>query len=391
MQKDGTLKTWRFDPVGPTLYSGPGTDGLPLPPWDELRPVVDHYFKTVNCTLPLFDQQTFMRYLQGWYDNPCTRDVSTWAAIQMVTAVGLRTPVPGQDPKDRFFEKIQWADSCLRNAQSVVSELVTREDDLMGVQVLLALVSMFLNSSDPRPAAVLIATAIRLAHRMQLHSKAAMQSYSPDERKQRSRVFWMAYALDKDISLRGRTPSIQSDADIDIPLPPLMPEDGAGIIWTRDGRSSFNHFRMRVELAHLEGKIYDVLCSNRATKLTAAERRVRSAAIHDELVAWYARVPEVFRVEHVRSTVGEIELICMVKLHHAYLLAQIATHGTWSRDGEWVRRVSSANRAAILDFALGIGSRQSKECMQSPESHGRDGWQACVELSRCRSWLKSAT
>ena len=197
VQKDGTLKSWRFDPVGPTLYSGPATDGMPLPPWEELQPIVDHYFNTVNGTLPLFDQQTFMRYLQGWYENPCTRDVSTWAAIQMVTAVGLRTPVPGEDPKEKFFEKIQWADSCLRNAQSVVSELVTREDDLMGVQVLLALVSMFQNSSDPRPAAVLIATAIRLAHRMQLHSKAAMQNYSPDEQKQRNRVFWIAYALDK--------------------------------------------------------------------------------------------------------------------------------------------------------------------------------------------------
>lgn len=193
--EDLLLKEWRFDPVEPALYDGPGPDALSLPPIEEILPVVDHYFVTYNTVIPLFHQPTFMKMLNAWYNHGNSRDKPTWAAVQIVMALGYRTPRPGT--LETAPSQVHMANQCLRNAQSIVSELVTREEDLLGIQILLGIVMLFQNSRDPKPASVIIGTAVRLAHRLQLHSNDATQYFTPDEAEQRSRVFWIAYTLDK--------------------------------------------------------------------------------------------------------------------------------------------------------------------------------------------------
>lgn len=184
-------------------------EGLPLPPIDNIIPIVDHYFKTFNQVLPLFDQADFMRRLTGFYANTVPRDNVLWAAILMVCAMGLRSPVQGDihtllpnngsEDKARAEtqSKTEWANHCMRNAQGVMSELCTREEDLLGLQTLIALVLQFHNSSDSRPASVLMGPSVRLAHRLQLHSAASVKNYSESEARQRNKVFWITYLLDK--------------------------------------------------------------------------------------------------------------------------------------------------------------------------------------------------
>jgi hypothetical protein len=177
-----------------------------LPPLQELLPIVDHYFNTFNSVVPLFNHQTFMRMLNNWFDIPATRHKASWAAILIVAAIGMRMPRNGFP--ETGHDRVTYANCCLRSAQSVVSELVNREEDLLGIQVLLGIVVLFRNSSDPRPASVIIATAMRLAHRLQLHSNASRRFFSQDEFEQRARVFWIAYSLDK-VSTYFHTPLYQ--------------------------------------------------------------------------------------------------------------------------------------------------------------------------------------
>lgn len=187
--------SWKFDPINPSIYEGPGPDSLMLPPLEDILPVVDHYFYTFNTVIPLFHQPVFMKMLHTWYSQPQSRDRATWAAIQIVMALGYRTPQLALG--ETQVKHIERADVCLRNAQTVVSELVTRDQDLLGVQILLGIVMLFQNSRDPKPASVIIGTAVRLAHRLQLHSSNAGELFPAVEADQRSRVFWIAYTLDK--------------------------------------------------------------------------------------------------------------------------------------------------------------------------------------------------
>jgi hypothetical protein len=166
-----------------------------LPDRKNAMPVIEHYFKHFNNTIPLFDQPTFMRLLKDWYTDPTTHCPARWAAIQVVLALGLRTP--SCDGKRIGLEAAKKANVYLNNALSVLPDLATRDEDLLGLQTLLGIIFLPQNRSDQKPASAIIASAMRLAHRLGLHSSMPGRQYSSEESLKRSRVFWIAYALDK--------------------------------------------------------------------------------------------------------------------------------------------------------------------------------------------------
>jgi hypothetical protein len=182
-----------FSPAEPALFQEVQLEDLRLPPLEEILPAIEHYFNVSYVIVPLFDQLSFMQMLNRWYNQPATRDKIAWAAIQTVVAMGLRTPVNGVTDSNRTDR----ARYYLRNVQTVVSELVGREEDLMGIRILLGLIGLFQNSSNQNPASVLIGAAMRLAHRLRLHARDSAQYFSEDEVRQRDQVFWIAYTTDK--------------------------------------------------------------------------------------------------------------------------------------------------------------------------------------------------
>ncbi|KAK7408704.1 hypothetical protein QQX98_009120 [Neonectria punicea] len=390
--EEGAENPWKFDPIDPHLYHGPEPDAFVLPPLDEILPIIDHYFECFNTVIPLFHQNTFMKMLQIWYTDRAGRDRGTWAAVQIVMALGFRTP--RLTNTDSPAVQIEKADVCLKNAQAVISELVTRESDLLGVQILLGVVMLFQNSRDPKPASVVIGTAVRLAHRLGLHATAATKFFTLEEAEQRSRVFWIAYTLDKDISLRALTPATLFDDDIDVPLPLPAPADSAGLIWTQNGQVYFNYHRRRVELAHIEGKVYDLLYSNRATKVKGHERQQRVVRLQGMLDQWYERLPAVFHIENVAANVGPSQLIQLTKMHHAFLLAEVMTHGIYSHNADWVKRISSFSRSAIMNMSSIPDKNRNVSCTSHSAQGGPlpDGWTKCVEVSRgCMKLFQGAT
>jgi hypothetical protein len=186
------------------MVGGHGVDShLKLPPLDEVLPLVADYFLCFNSGVPLFHQPTFMRMLYEWYSpSPSPRrDTASWAAVNIVLALAHRCSLERRVGLGLEGEIVS---QCLRNAQSVVSDLVTREEDLLGLQVILGMVLLFQGTRDSKPASVLIGTAIRLAHRMQLHTRETLKFFPVEVQEQRSRLFWLTYALDKVGCLSGR-------------------------------------------------------------------------------------------------------------------------------------------------------------------------------------------
>ncbi|KAK1580575.1 fungal-specific transcription factor domain-containing protein [Colletotrichum navitas] len=347
-----------------------------LPPLEYMMPVIDEFFNRYNLIMTLFDQKTFMRMLADWYSPSSPQPPAVWAAINIVMALGYRCMVkdPGNVDSLRDDQKVLYH---MRNVQSVVSDLVTREEDLLGVQVLLGMVVLFLGTKDPKPASVLIGTAIRLAHRMQLHDKESMSFFPPEVARQRSRVFWMAYILDKDISLKTKMPSFQLDADIDLALPEPYPDDGAGMMAAKNG-SKFNVFRARVELSHIAGKVYDLLWSTRARKVAKQELQSRRARLESMLENWHSNIPAEFRMESLPDTVEALPAVHMTLLYHNYFVVTIMTHGIYSHNAEWVQGVSSHSRTVMRDLDGAATATEGSE--------GSAGlpvkWAECVELSR---------
>ncbi|KAG7127047.1 ABC-transporter-regulating transcription factor like protein [Verticillium longisporum] len=133
--------------------------------------------------------------LSDWYAHVIHRTRPAWAAINIVLAIAHRACVTSE--KD-FATDGEKSATYLRNAQTVVNELVTREEDLVGLQVLLGMSLLFLGTKNPKPASVLLGTTIRLAHRMGLHDQDRSNGLPEHEAVQRARIFWVAYYLDKE-------------------------------------------------------------------------------------------------------------------------------------------------------------------------------------------------
>jgi hypothetical protein len=128
--------------------------------------------------------------------------------------------------------------------------------------------------------------------------------------------------------------------------------------------------------------VYELLYSNRSMRISEAERRRRVEGLSTMLAQWYRRIPIPFRPEHVAAAVGDSELIQVVKLYHAYLLALVHVHGIYSNQAEWVSRVSSLSREAIRNYATSVKGT-SPPCETEAREHPvAEGWNHCVEVSR---------
>lgn len=348
-------------------------------------PILDYYFRDENPSALLFDQASFMKLVTGWYSPRPKRCRAAWASILVVIALGLQTLVPDNNVRLTPTERSQLVNFCMRNAQTVLPELVMRDEDLVGVQVLTALAILFRTSFDLRPAGILIGMAVRLMHRMQLYSKDITQFFTADEMLERSSVFWVVYKLDKGISLKGKSPSTILDADITVHLPPQALPSQDGILWTDDGLRHLNLFRQSVELAHIEGRVYDEIYSSRAAKLDCSEHKRRVARTQEMLSQWYSRIPPDYILENAANNVKGAELVQITRLYEDYLLALLTLHGLWSYQAEWMKKIGSLSRAAIEDIVLALhGPKVGRvsSCLERQTPPGPSGWKYCVNVSR---------
>ncbi|KAH8645769.1 fungal-specific transcription factor domain-containing protein [Xylariales sp. PMI_506] len=408
---------WKFDSARPSLYYGPADGSPSLPPLDDIMPLIDHYFNLSNRVLPLFDQDSFMRLITAWYKPDAKHDRLSWAIILVVVALGLQSRFPG-DAIEASTDQAKFAgllDYCMRNAQSVIPELVARDEDLLGLRVILSLVLLFRSSGDLRPAAVLSGMAVTLCRRMHLHCSDVARHFTAEEAEQRSRVFWVLYIIDRDLSMRTKTPPALADDDIDMPSLPTASAslDDVGVIRIRDGRSELNIFRLNADLGAVQGRVYRLLYAGSSARISSTERRKRVADLQVALDDWYEQIPvELLQLGEDDGNIAASGLDGygndddataaaaahdanrgqLAVLYHSYLLCLVSIHGIYSSQAEWMRRVGSLGRAAIRDFAVAIQGPKVTLCIekQEPPMLGA-GWDHCVKVARTSVRLFQAT
>ena len=296
-------------------------DTLGIPLWHETQDVVHTFLQTFNWVLPLFDTQEVLDKFAGWYAQPLSHDVATWAELNVVLA--LAYGITGHDD----VASASAVSRHLNNAQSVVSTLLAAEANLSTVRTLVGIAIVFQATANLRPATLIIGTALRIAHQLGLHTR---RTHGPDSaiNTQRDRVFWMAYLVDKDISIRARQPSVQLDADVDIDLPT---EDGEvrsalgdssdipGYIFTADRQSRFNIFGARLRLARIQGAVYDHLWSARAENLTPDRRGENLLDLKQMLIEWESSIPPVFRTGTFRRHVPREAYRYLIIMNYSFL------------------------------------------------------------------------
>jgi len=337
---------------------------MELPPIQEIMPVVEKYLTTFNSFLPLFDPRTLLCFVENWYRIPHRRDSITWAAINVVLALGHRESDPeGKDLTESIAE-------YTHNAQSMLTEVVMGDTDLINVQVLVGLVLLFQGAQDLGPPTILIATALRLAHKLGLHTRRSYEHLNFSLALQRNRVFWLVYILDRDISMRTRQPPLQVDSDIDLDFPPNEPGNNeAGFVFAADGHSKLNFLLARVQLARIQGSVYYELYSVRAQNYSPYERAENLTHVSHMLDNWNSHVPREFSPSLLSQAIRSELSRNFAILYATHLSCRSLVRQAHSWDSQWVRSLQEYGKMAAEGLAT------------SPVSLP-EGWETLVNESR---------
>jgi hypothetical protein len=249
------------------------------------------------------------------------------------------------------------------------------EADIVNVQVLLGLAMLFQGTRNWKPAATLIAIALRLAHELGLHARrgSGSESLSVSDSLERDRVFWIAYIIDRDASMRLGQPPVQLETDMDIELPALEPEDGAGLAFaTADGRSlSFNFFRARVQLAAIQGRVYESMYSVHAQSLSVPHRNANLAALRNMLDDWVSQIPARFRPNAILQTCNPDLVRSLGILYSTHLSCRALVCRAHAMETPWLQ--------SLQDFG---GKSLQQRAIIEPVLLLPQGWRVLVTESR---------
>jgi len=326
------------------------------------------YLNTVNSLLPLFHPDTLLRLVGETYAlEPKQRDPVVWAAINVVLAMALQQ-MPESNSAGTPYGTTE---SYLSHAQSVLWAITLSQTQLINIQTLIGMAMLLQTGHDSTPALVIISTAMRLIHKIGLQNRAYSAHLDPVERQQHARVFWLAYIVDRDLSLRAQQPSIQIDDDIDLDFPMsfstvTIGDSSAGVVTSVDGSTTMDYFLARVQLASIQGDIYDHLYSTRAWKRTPEERRLKRENIVLALNHWKASVPSDFGAADVITTTSNNPSVgaffCILHTNSLLSLMLITRAHAW--DEQWV--------GVLRDHGRGVGALQRPSDWNSLVGQARD-------------------
>ncbi|KAF3396969.1 hypothetical protein DPV78_007848 [Talaromyces pinophilus] len=340
MAMTSTITTGGFDDAG----QGKAPDSMCLAPLQQVLPIIQVFLENSNAILPLFHAKTLLRLVHDFYSHgPEQKDPVAWAAINIVLALAYRQGLVGSNNTHCSVE-------YLNKAESVLSTVVLGDIQLLNIQVLVGMVILHQESQDLQHALILIATTMRLAHKIGLHNRASSEHLDPASARQRACVFWMAYILDKDLSMRSKMPSIQRDDDIDLDL---LSHEGdeyqidngygnndtnirAGVVTTMDGNVKMNYFVTRIRLAVIEGGVYDYLYSTRSQKRSAVERSQALESVACALSTWKTSIPVEFSASMALDRVTPGILRCLGVLHSTSMLCTTLLNQANAWNDQWV-------------------------------------------------------
>lgn len=226
------------------------------------------------------------------------------------------------------------------------------------------------------------ATAVTLVHRLRLYSRSGQANLSQADVRQRDHLFWIAYVLDKNISLRAQQPPLLSDAWADIDLPEADPIDGAGVVYSRQGTNKINFFRLRVQLGIIQGKVYDWLYSVTADKLLPTVKEQFVSSVECTLHQWEESLPREFMPDSILESAPPGIVQHLAALHWTYLHTLAMIHRAHSHNQQWIQSILRHN-AVVIDEPI-------RCAITSPQPSLPGSWSKLVSSSRaCMKHLDS--
>ncbi|KAL2866026.1 fungal specific transcription factor domain-containing protein [Aspergillus lucknowensis] len=312
---------------GPLNDNFPRKVFYPLPSKEETSSLLYEYLQNFNSLCPLFEQAKLVSlFKQNQADlDVALRAPALWASVNVVLALGIafrtkeRTSAQAEHQRSWLF---------IKNAFSAFHDLCLGQPDLWSVQALLGMAVFFLGTMSAEPCNFLVAAAVHMSHQIGLGTRDDRVALSAQEREHRRNIFWIAYCLDREVSLRFGKPPAQSDDDMNIGLP-AVPVSGSGqVIPTMNRHNDFNIFRAQCQLATIKGQLYKDLYSAAARDRPLGEIMASVGALDDKLQDWRKSLPSEYQPEEPglptfpKSSIS----VMLLFLQYSYYNCIIAMH-----------------------------------------------------------------
>ena len=154
--------------------------------------------------------------------------------------------------------------------------------------------------------------ALRMTQDLRINDPSLKTSISPRERLQQQRVFWIAFILDSDWSLKaGKAPTMSAEL-ITVDLPASEDPDAAGEICAIGGEFQMNVFRLRAELALIMAELMELLQTPEASRNPGFDGDVMWQTLALRLNTWRGRWPSQLTVEQLQNHLHRSDLVHII-------------------------------------------------------------------------------
>lgn len=157
----------------------------------------------------------------------------------------------------------------------------------------------------------------------------------------------MVNSIPQDISLQIGAPPIHFDVDVGVELPSCEPQDGMGLIWSRNKDSHLPYNYLLVQLARLQNEVIKLLYSKRSTESSIQNRQGQSAQVQHGLDQWYRSIPDNYKIHKVSEAVGVCELIHLTSMYNQFLSTILILHGVFYNNLVWINALKLGRQGVL--------------------------------------------
>ncbi|KAJ5484179.1 hypothetical protein N7539_005975 [Penicillium diatomitis] len=347
---------------------------LELPERRIVRTYLEAYKKTavMRRVFPVIDPDFFevtMHIAYQDYQNS-SRQMGSRACVLAFLAFISRVPMIN----DLRLEIPVDHEILTFKARSLITQILHAAATLDSLQATTILILYELCSGNMRLASFLTALASRQIFMLGAHLSQDHLTPSSDRSEKRHKqlrnVFWVCYAVDKDIALRTGEPPVLTDQNCDLTLPEGYMNRAALNPERDDSFDVEPVFPYELRLSLIKSRAYNELYSFSALQKTDAELLKSIRELDDDLEAWRLSIPSEWRptMSFSQETSDSNMSMHSVMLRVNYYLCMSIIHQASSRCKAWMQG-SGLIEGVSSSLALSVEASRSTLCYMEAAEH----------------------
>ncbi|KAI1609057.1 hypothetical protein EDD37DRAFT_653213 [Exophiala viscosa] len=282
--------------------------------------LLQEFLVDFNTAVPLFNSESISTVFLDCYNGRADGLVISWVVVKIVLAIAHRLRAMSPLGVAQDTENVQ---TYLEEAMEAIPAFLLMKPTLLMAQCYLGMAILLSTSSNPQPAAMFVSMTLRMLQDLHVNELPAEGAVRAVNELQLQRVFWIAYSMDADISLRaGRLPTL-SPRFLNVELPAEEADDGQGEIRAAEGDFKINVFRLRAQLALIQAQLME--CTLEPRKFESEHSRnvvLQSLAVG--LDQWRGNPLFDLSIDRFQHLLHRSDLFHIIVLESAYLVTAYA-------------------------------------------------------------------